>query len=189
MAEPISMNKSGIEPQQGSIENPGIDKYGLLLTPGIKLHRNWFRQMCTLIGIKVKYYSARPGKTWTTYDEWEANFNEPIVIGCIFDEHPNQRTMKKMHWVSELQENESVIHLSYDTPNIQVGNIVEFPSGIDEDHGRLFRITELSNIMVYPASISCKCVPEYVDNYDKALYDHTNNSFNLLDEEGDGNLL
>ena len=168
-----------------------IDKtkdYGLLLNKDIRLHRNWFLQMTRLIGINVLYRSALPGKTWTRYAEIESNYAEPIVVGCIFDEHPNQRTMKKLGWVSELQEGESLIHLAYDTPNLQVGNLIIIPSGIDTAKGRLFRIIEMENIMVYPASISCKVVPEYEDTYDKALYSHQHNSFNLLNEDGNGNL-
>lgn len=42
--------------------------------------------------------------------------------------------------------------------------------------------------MVYPASIACKAVPEFDTTYDNSLKDHSFNSFNLLDEDGDGNL-
>ena len=162
--------------------------YGLLLGKDIKLHRMWFREMCRLIGVNVQYRACLPGKTWTRYSEIESNYQKPITIGCIFDEHPVQKTMKKLGWVSELQDGESIIHVSYDTPDIQVGNLVVIPSGIDNASGRMFRIVEVFNIMIYPASVACKVVPEYEDNFEPDLYDHSTNSFNLLNEDGDGNL-
>lgn len=72
-----------------------IGDYGFLLNLDIKLHRMWFKQMCSMIGINVKYFSVKPGKDWTQRGEIDATYNAPIVIGCVFDEHPTQRTMKK----------------------------------------------------------------------------------------------
>ena len=70
--------------------------YGLLLTGNITLHRQWFKEMCKLIGIKVIYRAPRPDKHYTTYTEIDANYECPMVVGCIFDEHPEQQTLKKL---------------------------------------------------------------------------------------------
>lgn len=70
--------------------------YGLLLTKDIKLNRGWFREMVKLLGIKVVYRAPRPDKHYTTYNEIESNYEKPIVIGCIFEEHPEQQTLKKL---------------------------------------------------------------------------------------------
>jgi len=93
-----------------------------------------------------------------------------------------------MGWDSELQDGESIIHVPYDLEGLQVGSLFVVPSGIDCAKGRLFRVTELSNIMIYPASIACKIVPQYEDDYDRSMLDHSTNSFNLLEEEGMGDL-
>lgn len=163
--------------------------YGILINEkNIKLHRKYFEQMLTMIGIFCIYRSPRNDKHWTTYSEIESNYNDPIKIGCIFQEHPDQRTMKKLGWNAELQTDASIISIPYDTPNIQVGGLIIVPSGIDNSQGRVFRITQISNEMIYPASLTCQIVPEYYDEFDKSLYDHSTNSFNLLNEEGDGNL-
>ena len=161
------------------------NKYGLLLTGDIKIHRQYFKEMCKLLGINVIYKSLKPGKKWTNYGEVDANYNKPILLGCIFDEHPNQQTLKKIGWVSELQENASIIHIPYDTPKIEVGCLFIIPSGLDDGKGRLFRCTKITNIMVYPASIACELVPEYENTYEESLNDFTNSSFNLLNEEED----
>lgn len=158
-------------------------KYGLLLTPDIKLYRNYFNEMCRLIGIKVIYMAPRKNKQYTTYAEIESNYQSPIVISAIFSEHPQQQTLKKMGWVSELQEDASIIHIAYDTPDIQQGALFIVPSGLDDGKGRLFRCTRLTNSIVYPASITCEIVPEYEDTYPNTNNDFKHSSFNILNEE------
>lgn len=160
-------------------------KYGLLLTSDIKIQRTYFKEMTRLLGVNVIYRSLKEGKKWTTYGEVDANYNEPTLISCIFDEHPTQQTLKKMGWVSELQQSSSLIHIPYDTPDIQVGCLFLIPSGIDNAQARLFRCVSLSNIMVYPASITCEILPEYETTYDNTLNNFEKSSFNLLNEEED----
>lgn len=164
------------------------NKYGLLLNKDIKLHRKYFEEMTRLIGIRVIYRQPLPNKHWTTYQEIESNYENPILTGCIFDEHPTQRTLKKMGWVTELSESSSIIHIPYDLPNIQQGQLFIIPSGIDNSKGRLFRVVKLSNSIVYPQSITCEIVPEWEDTYEKALDNHKTNSFTLLDEEEQSNI-
>ena len=91
--------------------------------------------------------------------------------------------MKKLGWVAELQDGVSIISVPYDLPGVQVGALVIIPSGLDNAEGRLFRITQMSNIMIYPASITCQIVPEYQDDFDTGLYDHSKSDFNLLKQE------
>lgn len=165
-----------------------MDNYGLLLNQDIKLNRFYFKEMTRLIGIIALYRAVMPGQKWTTYAEIDANYQKAEPVGCIFQEHPDQKTMKKMGWDAELQDGESIIHIPYDLHDIQVGALFIIPSGIDGSKGRLFRVTELSNIMIYPASLMCKIVPQYEDTYNRAMLDHSTNSFNLLEEESMGDL-
>lgn len=159
-------------------------KYGMLLNDNIKLHRNYFNEMVKLLGIQVIYRATLPDKHYTTYAEIESNYAQPILVGCIFDEHPTQQTLKKMGWVSELQQNSSIIHVPYDLPNLQQGCLFILPSGIDNAKGRLFRVASMSNIMIYPASVSCEIVPEYEDSYIPTTSDDFRySSMNLLNEE------
>lgn len=158
-------------------------KYGLLLNDNITLHRDYFDEMVKLLGIQCVYRAPRPDKHYTTYSEISSNYCEPIVLGCIFTEHPDQRTLKKIGWVSELQENASLIHVPYDTPHLQQGSLFTLPSGLDDGKGRLFRVVSVSNIMVYPASVTCEIVPEYENTFENAQFDHKHDSLNLLAEE------
>lgn len=160
------------------------DKYGFLLTPSIKLHRNYFREMCKMLGIRVLYRSPLPNKHYTTYAEIDSSYNPPILVGCIFDDHPKQQTLKKLGWVSELQENSSLIHVDYDLPGLQQGCLFIVPSGLDGGRGRLFRVVKLVNDIVYPASVTCEIVPEYEDTIEQgAVTDFSSDTHTLVHEE------
>lgn len=141
--------------------------------------------MTGLIGINVIYRAPQSGKTYTTYAEIDSNYQKPEAVGCIFEEHPEQATLKKLGWVAELQENASIIHVPYDLHDIQQGALFTVPGGIDGSKGRLFRVVKLSNIMVYPASMSCQIVPEYEDTYSHQQSEFKHSSFNLLNDEED----
>lgn len=159
-------------------------KYGMLINSNAKLNRQYFREMCKLIGIYVIYRAPLEGKHYTTYNEIESNYAPPLLVGCIFDNHPDQTTLRKIGWVSELQEGSSIIHVDYDLPNLQQGALFIIPSGLDDGKGRLFRVVKLSNIMVYPASIACEIAPEYEDIFSpETSYDFTQQSTTLLNDE------
>lgn len=158
---------------------------GLLLNKhNILQQRKWFKEMTSLLGIQAIYRAPKKDKHWDTYGELDAYYEAPIVIGCIFDEHPTQKTMKKMGWVTELQEDSSIIHVPYDLQDIQVGALFIIPSALDKSVGRLFRVTTMSVISVYPASIACEIRPVYENSTEqRSVSDFTNSNFNFLKEE------
>lgn len=135
--------------------------YGLLINQDIKLHRTWFKQMTALHGINCKYYAPDQNKDYDAYADLQTGYKPAIIVGCIFEEHPNQKSLRKAGWVAELQEGSSIIHVPYDVPDLQVGALFEVPSGLDNSESRTFRVISLSNIMIYPASISCEIALEY----------------------------
>ena len=158
--------------------------YGVLLRDSdIKIHRKYFEEMCKLIGVNVLYYIPKENKYWTTYAEIKTNFYDPILVSCIFEDHPNQYTMKKLGWDSELQENASLISVPYDLEKIQVGAIFIVPSSIDNTKGRVFRVVRMRNSMIYPSSITCELVPEYENTFSSSEFVYKDSSFNLLNDE------
>ena len=163
------------------------NKYGMLLTPEIKLHRKYFLEMAKLLGIQLIYKAPLPGKTFDEHGDLNANYYPGQVVFGIFQDHPDQKTLKKMGWVAELQENSSIIHVPYDLPNLQVGALFIIPSGLDKAEGRVFRVISMQNIMVYPAYIACEIAPEYEDIDEPILYnDFTQSTTTLLiDNEED----
>ena len=162
------------------------DNYGLLLNErDIKLQRKYFDEMCTMVGIKGIHRAPRAGKSYTTYSEIDSNYFEPQLTGCIFEEHPNQRTMKKLGWNSELSESAAIISVPYDLKGLQQGSLFVVPSAFDKSKGRVFRVVEITGIMIYPCSLTCKLVPELENTFTENTYLHKTNSFNLLNREED----
>ena len=136
--------------------------YGILLNKkNITLHRLWFKQCVALHGINCKYRAPLENKEYDIHGDLQTSYKPEIIVGCLFEEHPNQKSLKKAGWVAELQEGSSMIHVPYDLPDLQVGALFEVPSGLDSGKGRVFRVVSMSNIMVYPASISCEIALEY----------------------------
>lgn len=159
-------------------------KYGFLINDKTKLHRRYFHEMLSLIGIQVIYRAPQPGKHYTTYGEIESNYEKPILVGCLFHDHPDQKTLKKLGWVSELQSNSSLIEVDYDLPNLQQGSLFIVPSGLDDGVGRLFKVVNIQNSIVYPASVTCEIIPEFEDTVDRVSdFDYSHTSFNLLNRD------
>lgn len=138
--------------------------YGILINKDIKLHRTWFKQMLALHGINCKYRAPLDTKDYDIHGDLQTGYKPEILVGCLFEEHPNQKSLKKAGWVAELQEGSSMIHVPYDLPDLQVGALFEVPSGLDNGKGRVFRVISMSNIMIYPASIACEIALEYASN-------------------------
>lgn len=160
--------------------------YGLLLNKDIKLHRQYFKEMVKLLGINCIYKAPRPSKEYDEHGELDSKYYEPKIVGCIFQEHPDQKTLKKQGWVAELQEGSSMIHVPYDLPHLEQGALFIVPSGLDHAKGRVFRVIQMQNIMVYPASIACEIAPEYEDTVEKAnIVDFSKNTFTVLADNED----
>ena len=161
-----------------------IPTYGLLLNKeDILLQRSYFNELVTLLGVQVKHRAPRPDKHYTTYAQIQSNYYEPEEVGCIFTEHIDQKTMKKLGWNSELMSDSAVISVPYDLNGIQKGSLFYIPSAFDNTEDRLFRVVEISSIMIYPASLTCRLVPEFDDTFSPNLHDHKRDSFNLLHTE------
>jgi len=161
--------------------------YGILINKDIKLHRQYFKQMTKLLGINCIYKAPLPDKRFDGHGDLDADYYPGVVVGCIFQDHPDQKTMRKMGWVAELQESSSIIHVPYDLEHLQVGCLFIVPSGLDNAEGRVFRVISMQNIMVYPASIACEIAPEYEDIDEKVIHtDYSAENFTLLiDNEED----
>lgn len=160
--------------------------YGLLISKqDILLQRAYFNELVKMLGVQVKHRAPKPSKTYTTYSEIDSNYFSPKIVGCIFNEHLDQRTMKKLGWNAELTPTSSVISVPYDLEGIQQGSLFYVPSAFDNTEDRLFRVIELSSIMIYPASLSCRIVPEFNNTAEADIQDFRQSSFNILRKEED----
>ena len=170
---------------------------GLLLNDkNIKLHRTWFKQMTELLGINVLYRAPKEGfnkynmygEMGSRLEEINENYQPAEIVNAIYDEHPTQKTMRKLGWNAEMGDTTTVIHVPYDLHDIQAGALFVIPSGIDNAKGRVFRVLRISNIAIYPASISCELGPVLINKVDKDDIENftpekTETSFNLLNGE------
>lgn len=202
------------------------DSYtGILLDPrNVTLHRAWFEQMVKLLGIKVQYMAPTEDKEYNQYGELDDSRLEDtqyledhfIDVGCIYDEHPTQKTMRKLGWDAEMADASVLIHVPYQIEekdengkiirklNVEAGGIFRIPVGndiadtqldIDQDINdeevelrkyRYFRVLRMSNIAVYPASITCELGPIYQNVLPKNdVQTFRNSDFNLLDDESE----
>jgi len=161
--------------------------YGILLNSNIKLHRLYFKEMSKLLGINCWYRAPKKGKKFNLHGDLDSKYEPPIQVSVIFDDHPDQQTMKKMGWVAELQDGSSMIHVPYDLPGLEVGALFTIPSGLDDAVGRTFRVISMKTIMIYPASITCEVALEYEDTTPiSENYDFTKTNFTkLVDNEED----
>lgn len=161
---------------------------GLLLNKkNIELNRFYFKQALKLYGINVLYRAPRKDqKQYDLHGELDALYTEPIVVACIYNEHTDQKTMKKLGWNAERHESTPVIHVPYDTPNLEAGCLFEIPSGLDNSKARVFKVIDMSSIPVYPASIACKLGPMMQNELEHSqLIDFNKTDFNVLREEED----
>ena len=166
-----------------------VKDYGILINEkNITLHRMWFKQCVALHGINCKYKAPLVNKDYDVHADLQTGYAPEMVVGCLFEEHPNQKSLKKAGWVAELQESSSMIHVPYDLPNLQVGALFEVPSGLDHSKGRVFRVISMSNIMIYPASITCELALEYESVNEQHLVTTANEKEDmplLIDREDD----
>lgn len=158
------------------------NNYGLLINQDIKLHRAQFAEMTSLLGIKVKYKA--PVMDYTTQGEMRPlRYKDEQTVGVLFEEHIDQKTAKLLGWNAELMTEAALIHMPYDLEGLQVGGLVEVPSAFEGAKPRLFRIVEMYTIMIYPASVTCRIVPEYKNTSQRSeVEDFSFSNFNLLNE-------
>ena len=153
----------------------------LLSKQNISLQRTYFKEMCRLLGLNVLHRAPREGKTYNGYGELDTFYYEPVMTTCIYDEHPSQKSMKKLGWNAELQDNPIVIHVPYDLKGLQAGSLFIIPSGLDNAEPRKFRVIQLSNIAIYPASIACELGLEWeTDQPNSEVNDFKKSNFTVL---------
>ena len=160
---------------------------GLLIQKhNIKLNRQFFKEFLRLHGLNVLYRAPiKTSKTYNMYGELDANYELPIKVSCIYDEHPTQKTMRKLGWNTELSDTSVVIHVPYDM-DVEAGGLFIIPSGLDKSEGRVFKVLRMTNIALYPASIACELGPMLVNTTERATIENfKTNNFNLLDDESD----
>lgn len=149
------------------------------------LQRFYFDEMVRLKGMNVLYRKVKANlKNYTLHGELDARYEPAVVVGCIYNEFTDQKTMKKLGWNAERDESTPVIHVPYDLDGLQAGALFIIPSGLDHAQGRVFKVLDMSSIPIFPASIACKLGPVLENEFERSqVHDFTQTDFNLLNEE------
>lgn len=130
-----------------------------LIQNDVKIHRRYFNEALEAYGVDALYYQVKPGKKFTSIGELSANYYAPTEGKVIFDQTPQLRTLKKLGWVSELDQTLPLLHVSFDLPGIETGCLFKIKDPLQFSGGRLFRITKMSVGIISPASITVQAVP------------------------------
>lgn len=150
----------------------------------IPLQRFYFEEMTRLLGINVLYRCPKEGlKQYDLHGELDACYEDAIVVGCIYEDNMDQKTMKKLGWNAERDDSHHVIHVPYDLKGLQAGALFIIPSALDHTKGRVFKVLDMSAIPVYPASIACRLGPVLESDFARSqVHDFTQTNFNLLND-------
>lgn len=133
----------------------------LIQSDATSLRQN-FKEMAHLLGVEVLYCELIDAtKRYGIHTDLNANYKDPIRMDIIFEEYPKQKTLKMLGWFSEDSEDKPIIaHLPYDTPGLQKGCLLLIPAAINGEY-KPFRITEISNGMIFPDCFYVKLAPEF----------------------------
>lgn len=169
------------------MSNNQSSDYGLLISPDIKLHRAYFKEMTRLHGIKTMYKYPIDGTQLDVRGDVVNKYSSENEVWCILQEYPDQKTLKKMGWAAEFNDGNCIMHVPYDLEHLQVGCLFTLPSAIEGAPARQFRVVQLSSIMIYPASFAVEVGVEYINIDEPILHEKdTGDGENLLIEiEGD----
>lgn len=130
-----------------------------LLQNDLEIFRYYFEEALDLYGIAARYYQLKPNCHFTVAGELSANYFDPIKCRILFDQVPKVSTLKKLGWVTELDQAASLIHVAFDLPGLAFGSLFEIKDPLAPDRGRLFRVTKMQTSILYPASVTCQIVP------------------------------
>ena len=153
--------------------------------------RYYMEEMLDMYGVPAKYYQIKPGHKFTVAGEISAHYFNPTNCKVLFDQVPKISTLRKLGWLTELDQAASLIHIAFDTAGIAFGALYEIKDPLTPDSGRLFRVTKMQTGIIFPAFITCQIVPvvgtapeETVQPYDgdKSIFLNNTKKLGDIDE-------
>lgn len=143
---------------------------GLLVRQDVRIHRAYFSEMCKLIGVSVAYQYVVKSEM-TIHSEDNSFLSVPLRIDVIFDDQPSVDTLKRLGWVTELNEQQPiVINMPYNTPNLTVNARIMIESIDGTPRPRVFKVTKIESDLEYPDAYTCAIVPVVDQTYQKNQY-------------------
>ena len=101
----------------------------------------------------------------TIHSEDNSEYSMPVRLDILFDENPSVKTLNRMGWVSELNDQKPfIVNLPYNTPNLTVNARIIVESTEGTPRPRVFRISKIESDLEFPDAYTCAVVPVY-DQY------------------------
>lgn len=143
---------------------------GLLNREDAVIFRQYFSEMCKLIGQSIGYQYITK-REMTIHSEDNNEYSNILRINALFDQNPSINTLNKLGWVSELNETKPlIINLPYDTPELTVGARVHIETVDGVNRARLFKITKIVSDLEYPDAFTCMLAPIFDQTPQKNQY-------------------
>ena len=158
---------------------------GLLTQDDSTLYRGWFKEVSKLRGFSVGYQYPL-GTDKTIHSEPNIRLSEPENIDIIFNENPTVDTLRKLGWVSELNDQKPIIaQLPFDTPHLARYARIIIPPFLEiNSRSRVFQITNMKTIIEFPDCWTVSLVPVFDSYQDDNEYIDSNNNYIDTNVEG-----
>lgn len=147
-----------------------------------KIFKYYADEALDLYGIPCQYFQCKPGKSFTTLGEMKSCYYDAVWTKVIFDQAPNVKTLRKLGWVTELDEQQPIVHVKFDLPGIEIGCLFNIKDPLRVDKGRMFRITKMSVGILYPATLTCQLAAIVGDDIEETTNPYDGNESIFLNK-------
>lgn len=122
--------------------------------------RSQFKEAVKQLGVPFRYQFPLGNNLDDFAQPAPDGYSNELEIYGIFDGEPKLKTYRNLGWVVEKSDNlPFLIHIPFDTPNIQKGALFKTSGQITGIKERVFQVTELTTGLVCPDHIVCQIVP------------------------------
>lgn len=137
-----------------------------LIGPDILLMRNRYDEALKLRGIPAKYQHPLNPTTNESGDPVIDMYSPEEDVYIFLESNPKVKTLKRLGWVVDTQKDQlpMIIHVSWNTKNLQRDSIFSFSGLYANIPDRRFRVTEITYDLECPDHLVCKVVPVYDNN-------------------------
>lgn len=164
---------------------------GILFQNDLEIQRYYFDESLEFYGIDALYYQVNDASQhYTVAGELTSKYHDPIAIKLIYDQVPKIGTLKKLGWVTELnQDAQPIIHISFDTPGIQVGALFKIQDPLNPLSGRMFRATKMTTGIIYPVAVTVQIVAIVGQDIEETVQPYEGNKTLFIDKPEEQNEL
>ena len=134
------------------------------------LLQRMFEEKCRMIGVEGFYHEVRDLNLDNTSNFDEIKYFDPVPISFLFEDMPNPRTLRNLHWWDD--SDDSVPPIAYLPWHVNQGNVyelkptvgslIELPDPLGGD-SRFYEVTEVNANTLYLVYSIVKLAPSRKD--------------------------